>query len=93
MTQTPIEPKKQGLVFMISSAPRRRCDGGGVPKKRSSELDEVLQSLRLVLEMEPDHIDGAIDLLDTAIDIDQQRTRRPPAGQFVNRSSPNERKN
>lgn len=55
------------------------------PQSRSVELDEVLQSLRLVLEMEPDHIDGAIDLLDAAIDIDQpgkpaRRLKRGNAG-------------
>lgn len=42
--------------------------------ERSLELQEILQGLRLVLEMEPDHIDGAIDLLDEAIDIDQRRS-------------------
>lgn len=50
------------------------------PRKRSNpqrtlELQEILQGLRLVLEMEPDHIDGAIDLLDEAIDSDQRRTK------------------
>ena len=46
-------------------------------QRRPLDLEEVLQSLRLVLEMEPDHIDGAIDLLDAAIDIDQRK--QPPA--------------
>lgn len=55
---------------MISSPnqPRRKRIR---PQRQGLDLDEVLQSLRLVLEMEPDHIDGAIDLLDAAIDIDQ----------------------
>jgi hypothetical protein len=42
-------------------------------------LQEVLHSLRLVLEMEPDHLDGAIDLLDEAIHLDRQKTFRKPA--------------
>lgn len=42
--------------------------------QRTLDLQEILQGLRLVLEMEPDHIDGAIDLLDQAIDIDHRRT-------------------
>jgi hypothetical protein len=37
------------------------------------ELEEVLQSLRLVLEMEPDHLDHAIDLIDEAIHHDQRK--------------------
>ena len=43
--------------------------------RRPLELQEILQSLRLVLEMEPDHLEGAIDLLDQAIDIDQGQSR------------------
>ncbi len=41
------------------------------------DLQEILQSLRLVLAMEPDHLDHAIDLLDEAIQIDQQKTNSP----------------
>ncbi len=48
--------------------------------RRPIELHEILQSLRLVLEMEPDHLDGAIDLLDEAIDIDHRKTPRLSAG-------------
>ena len=55
------------------------------PKTRSRkplELEQILQSLRLVLEMEPDHLDGAIDLLDEAIDIDRRKTGRIYSGRL-----------
>ncbi len=44
--------------------------------RRPLGLQEVLQSLRLVLEMEPDHLDGAIDLLDEAINRDQRMPQK-----------------
>jgi hypothetical protein len=50
--------------------------------RRPLELQEILQSLRLVLEMEPDHLDGAIDLLDEAIDIDQRKSGRVYSGRL-----------
>lgn len=60
---------------MISSAKsKRRHKAQG--ELRPVELQEVLQSLRLVLEMEPDHLDGAIDLLDEAIHQDQRKNPR-----------------
>ena len=46
-------------------------------------LQEILQSLRLVLEMEPDHLDGAIDLLEEAIAIDR---RQSPSGRLRQKS-------
>lgn len=41
-------------------------------KSRRVGLEEVLQSLRLVLEMDLDLLDGAIDLLDEAIHNDRR---------------------
>ncbi len=43
------------------------------PPGRPLDLKEILQSLRLVLEMEPEHLDGAIDLLDEAIHNDRKK--------------------
>ena len=57
---------------MIGSPDSKRLPKGK-RKSRPLELAEVLQSLGLVLEMDPDHLDGAIDLLDAAI----QHDRRP----------------
>lgn len=56
---------------MIDS-PDSSCRPKAKRKPRRVGLEEVLQSLRLVLEMEPDHLDGAIDLLDAAIHNDRR---------------------
>lgn len=59
------------MIFAPDSKRRNKAK----PESQRVGLQEVLQSLRLVLEMEPDHLDGAIDLLDQAIHHD----RRPAA--------------
>jgi hypothetical protein len=56
---------------MISSIDSKRRPKAKRESRRV-DLEEVLQSLRLVLEFEPEHLDGAIDLLDEAIHHDQR---------------------
>jgi hypothetical protein len=65
------------LPMRSSANAQRRCQAKSDPHRRV-DLEEVLQSLRIVLEMEPDHLDGAIDLLDEAIHHDRRNPRKLP---------------
>jgi hypothetical protein len=56
---------------MISSVDSKRRHKAKRDSRRL-DLQEVLHSLRLVLEMEPEHLDGAIDLLEEAIHHDRR---------------------
>ncbi len=49
--------------------PRRTLN----PQSRGN-LQEILESLDLVLEMGPDHLDGAIDLMEEAIQSDRRKS-------------------
>ena len=61
----------------MTFAQNSKCKQRAKPKAATLDLQAVLHSLRLVLEMEPDHLDHAIDLLDEAIHRDQRRVHKP----------------
>ncbi len=61
-------------MFSPTDDRSRSCTRRPRDQRSNVNLQEILQSLRLVLEMEPDHLDGAIDLLEEAIALDRRKS-------------------